>query len=530
MISNRWEDKSRLTQDFCLDDLSKEWESINNSWTKLGNGKHFTSPFLTAFGRLVEVDESSLVPVTSENRKEYQKYFPNDPPQVIQTFLERPGNCPLAIRTASIYLLTKGLSLDEYLRLLDSEETMNMVAYVGEKPAGAKCSYDAVVRAWSLPFHEVAQGKAAFELLSFLSWINPKRIPKSLLPPTSSFGKLVHYGLVDYNDPEGFDIHPLFHYLLRICIQKRDPDAETLSLAMHHVIELFPKIKSQLKSEDQILKHLDSILRHKLSVRKEHTELAYDLAFLIGQGHKIREESDEAIASLETVFDWRSRYLPPEDPKRLECQLELVRVYQDNDNPAMVIHKFNDNKFVNPFRVQRPNLDKFQGGLMHVLQLGLELAKARMKVHKFDGALELLEKLKDAEPSANSYPDFSDYQWAHRLLLIDVYESRQNPKKALEVRKVLIDHLTKYPKLFVLESSFVIDTAKEYGRAGSHAKAIELLEKLREEKEKTSRNGIIPVRERVEILEALRHAYQYAGKDEPEKLRQAIRQAWGELQ
>ncbi|KAF5559286.1 kinesin light chain [Fusarium phyllophilum] len=441
MMDNSWHNKSCLTKDFCLDELSKEWESIDNSWTKFGRGKQFTRPFLTTFGRLAEADESVLKPVTPESQKEYQKWFPNDPPAVIQTFLKRPGNCHLAIRTASIYLSTKkSLSLYDYVRLLDSQATNDMVAYVEEKPKGAKQSYFAVVRAWALSFNEVIKDKAGLQLLSLISWIRPKNIPKILLPQAKTLNLLDDYGLVNYTDSNGFDIHPLFHYLLGISIQRTDPDGETLSLAIKYVTKLFPMIKGLGVEWWSIYEeHLSSIVRHKLSVRNEHTDEAFDLVFLIGQGWRINGGLEEAITSLITVFDWRSRHLDWNDPKRLECQLELARAYQDKNDPASLIQMLENPKSVNPFLNKRLNLDAFQDGSKLVLDLGLELAKARMKLRDFKRATKLLQILEDAELSVTvadnsvySESGLSDYQWALKLLLIDVYDNSQEPKKALK--------------------------------------------------------------------------------------------------
>ncbi len=92
-------------------------------------------------------------------------------------------------------------------------------------------SQNAVATTWLVSFNQISKSdSAAAELLSFLSLIEPKAIPQSILPGSGSeqmvhaIGTLCGYAFVTRRgDDPVFDMHRLVNLATRIWTSKRRP-------------------------------------------------------------------------------------------------------------------------------------------------------------------------------------------------------------------------------------------------------------------------------------------------------------------
>ena len=88
----------------------------------------------------------------------------------------------------------------------------------------------------------------AAELLMFMSYIEPKAIPQSILPSvesrhamTQAIGTLRSYAFLSRRVQSSvYDMHSLVHLATRVWIQKRELIEEVAARALRHVAEVFP--------------------------------------------------------------------------------------------------------------------------------------------------------------------------------------------------------------------------------------------------------------------------------------------------
>ncbi len=134
---------------------------------------------------------------------------------------------PLAITQAAAYLNTIRMPIPEYLRLLrgadrEAASLMSREFYDGTRYRG---SQNAVATTWLVSFNQIRKSdRAAADLLAFLSCIEPKEIPQSILPRFEleeqimhAIGTLCGYAfLTRRGDSRVFDMHSLVHLAMRI--------------------------------------------------------------------------------------------------------------------------------------------------------------------------------------------------------------------------------------------------------------------------------------------------------------------------
>jgi hypothetical protein len=96
-----------------------------------------------------------------------------------------------------------------------------------------KGSHNAVANTWIVSFKQIQRNPEAAALLSFISFMEPKAIPRSMLPQAASeqrttlaIGLLSGYSFLNgYNDGHTYDMHRLVHLASRVWV-RRQPDAK----------------------------------------------------------------------------------------------------------------------------------------------------------------------------------------------------------------------------------------------------------------------------------------------------------------
>ncbi|KXJ85210.1 hypothetical protein Micbo1qcDRAFT_104217, partial [Microdochium bolleyi] len=140
---------------------------------------------------------------------------------------------PLAITQAAAYLNRTCISIHDYLGYLQGreEEAMQLLSYEGHLadhyPPEKECH--AVTKTWLVTLDGMRQrdertgARPTVELLMFLSRIEPKAIPKTMLPLVGgsavmrdkTIGTLLSYTFLTKRDGDVYDMHSLVHLAIR---------------------------------------------------------------------------------------------------------------------------------------------------------------------------------------------------------------------------------------------------------------------------------------------------------------------------
>lgn len=156
---------------------------------------------------------------------------------------------PLAIAQASAYINKNSLDLSTYLELLQEKEP-DIVNLLSEdfKDAGRyKDIQNPVVTTWLISFEQIQrQNQLAADFLSFMACINPRNIPYSLLPSSTSkkrkadaLGLLSAYSFTNAQDM-GISLHRLVHIAVRNWLKKSSVFSHWIQRVADRMAEVFP--------------------------------------------------------------------------------------------------------------------------------------------------------------------------------------------------------------------------------------------------------------------------------------------------
>ncbi|OSS43463.1 hypothetical protein B5807_11981 [Epicoccum nigrum] len=188
---------------------------------------------------------------------------------MVHKLLDELTRLPLAIAQAAAYLNKNRMSISKYLQLLRSTE-LDLVCVMSREfrdDTRYKSSKNAVATTWVVSFGQIRKhDTVAADLLGFISCVEWKAIPRSLLPSAESearmeeaIGMLCGYSFLarrdsdgresrdesgDTNVPDGdeewYDVHRLVHLATRIWLEEYGDLAEATGDAVRHVAEVFP--------------------------------------------------------------------------------------------------------------------------------------------------------------------------------------------------------------------------------------------------------------------------------------------------
>ncbi|KLU92297.1 hypothetical protein MAPG_11243, partial [Magnaporthiopsis poae ATCC 64411] len=251
--------------------------------------------------------------------------------------LEELTYLPLAITQAAAYLNTIQVSIAEYLKLLqgteqDAASLMSREFYDKTRHKGSR---NAVATTWLVSFEQIRKSDpAAADLLSFLSCIEPKAIPQSMLPRPEVEEQIIHaigtlcgYAFVTRRgDSRIFDMHSLVHLATRIWIQREGRTATTHAKATRHLAEVFPDDDYANRSLwREYLPHVFKALQGSEAVS---TEEEADLCYLVGRCLRVDGRIREAVKYLEKASRWRDGHFAENHLSRLASQHTLAEAYR----------------------------------------------------------------------------------------------------------------------------------------------------------------------------------------------------------
>jgi tetratricopeptide (TPR) repeat protein len=158
---------------------------------------------------------------------------------------------PLAIVQAAAYINENGISISDYLSLFDdTEENIIMVLSEEFEDEGRyRDGKNPVATTWLISFEQIRRrDPLAAEYLCFMSCLDSKRIPQSLLPPAQSkkggldaIGTLTAYAFITRRpEDRSFDLHRLVHLATRNWLREEDLFAQWSGKVLARLADIFP--------------------------------------------------------------------------------------------------------------------------------------------------------------------------------------------------------------------------------------------------------------------------------------------------
>jgi tetratricopeptide (TPR) repeat protein len=270
---------------------------------------------------------------------------------VTNALLERLAFLPLAISQAAAYINQNGISLARYMSLLGEQEA-SIIELLG-KDFDDDARYgeiqNPVATTWLVSFMQIQRvDQIASDYLSFMACINPRDIPESILPATTSatqrveaLGLLKAYSFLSAQvDDSIFSLHRLVHLTTRNWLRKRESLESWVEKAADQLDKIFP---DNNHNNQQLWR---SYLPHALYLASSAEFQAHqdkNDKFLERLGKCLQSDGRyaEAETLLRNVLQMRERALGPEDRVTLTSFSQLASVLdaQGRYEEAEVMHQ-----------------------------------------------------------------------------------------------------------------------------------------------------------------------------------------------
>ncbi|KAH7203372.1 hypothetical protein BKA60DRAFT_527350 [Fusarium oxysporum] len=258
---------------------------------------------------------------------------------LIDKLLHKLAYLPLAITQASAYMKVNEISVNEYLRLLqNTEQDMVELLSCGFRDSTHyDSSQGAVATTWIVSFQQIrALNEDAATLLSITAYLEPKAIPRALLPPlgseqrmTRAIGTLCGYSFLSKReDGETFDMHSLVHRVTRRWNQDDGLETRIRHMAVAHVAKVFPTNDWENRQVwGQFMPHALRLLKNTDGAgTRERCELGRRVGRCLFADGRIRQ----AVHILESVVEIQRTTLAENDRRRLASQDALAVAYLSN--------------------------------------------------------------------------------------------------------------------------------------------------------------------------------------------------------
>ncbi|KAF2230597.1 kinesin light chain [Viridothelium virens] len=254
-------------------------------------------------------------------------------------FLSELDCLPLAITQAAAYINRNRSSMLDYLRLLKQTEQDAVILLSTEFHDNARYtnSANAVAKTWLISFNQILEyDKMAADLLAFISSIEWKAIPRSILPVVqseariaSAIGTLCSYSFLERrNFGQMFDMHRLVHLATRMWISQNGREVVTRKTALKHLVEVFPS--DEYTNRDIWRKYMPHVACIEKYEQCQNTEGKSMLCLNVGRCLIVDGRMHEAVLWLQKSCDWRDRNLAEDNTDRLASRRALARAYRAN--------------------------------------------------------------------------------------------------------------------------------------------------------------------------------------------------------
>ncbi|KAG7433975.1 Regulatory protein AfsR [Fusarium oxysporum f. sp. raphani] len=216
---------------------------------------------------------------------------------------------PLAITQAAAYLNQTRAPVRTYLGLLRNAEHNDTRVLEREFRDNTRYrgSQNAIGTTWIVSFRQIQKSdQLAVDLLSFISCIEPKAIPQSILPDAEAdelewaIGTLCSYSFLARREESNvFDMHSLVHTATRGWLKKQDRERQVLNDAICHLAARFPATNdAHYGLRREYLPHAMRLLNRN---HEDKTVEVYQLFEKVGNSFDADRRFKEAIRCFEEV-------------------------------------------------------------------------------------------------------------------------------------------------------------------------------------------------------------------------------------
>ncbi|EFQ25647.1 phosphorylase superfamily protein [Colletotrichum graminicola M1.001] len=469
---------------------SDDDDGLNSYLPQSENG---TTLFTTRLRDLaMSVADDAVVDLDAMNRDDAMKLLERSLHQQRQGLLQDSDSTlklldflthlPLAITQAAAYLnRNRHVSLARYLQLLQGTEQTRMSTLSREFDDRTRYpkSRNAIATTWLVSFDQIKQTDSyATELLFFISLIEPKSIPRSILYCSGSeddmeyaIGTLCSYAfLVAQEDAETFDMHSLVHLAARFWAKQQSVEEQITRAAVKHLCEIFPPHHF---SNRTVWRHYmpHALKLWRTTTQINESEAQAGLYLKVGQCLLRDARVNEAVKLLEHVVEIRAT-LDEWHPDRLEAQHHLAKAYRYDGQFNKAIKLL---EHVVELRATLEEWDPDRLSSQH------QLATAYHNDGKIKKAIKLLEHVMEIRSTLEEW-DQDRLSSQHQLALI--YRDDGQIKKAIK----MLEHVTEVEATTLDEGhpdrlASQHELALTYHSVGRVQEAIKLLEHVVEVRE-----------------------------------------------
>ncbi|KAJ5888167.1 FabD/lysophospholipase-like protein [Penicillium taxi] len=250
--------------------------------------------------------------------------------------LQKLTYLPLAIVQAAAYINVTGESLKNYEALLSNQddEAIELLSEHFEDDGRYTDIENAVSKTWLISFEQIRRRSAlAFEYLGFMACVDPKDIPRSLLPPpngsslkqqSDAIGILDAFSFITrHEDGSAFDIHRLVHLVTRGWLKNNGELPACQKQAVMRLSELLSDIHQVNRMHwRQYIAHAQHAVEEDDKCSREKVNLAENCGDCLRYDGRYRE----AETMFRIVLEYRERVLGPEHPDTLTSVSNLGSV------------------------------------------------------------------------------------------------------------------------------------------------------------------------------------------------------------
>ncbi|CAN9218399.1 unnamed protein product [Alternaria alternata] len=298
-------------------------------------------------GDVLELGSMSKLDATSFLEKSLITKSLTEDREAVEELLDELAFLPLAIAQAAAYLNMNRTTITKYLRLLrhTEQDTISLMSKEFRDQTRYKGSANAVASTWVVSFSQLRERDAvAADLLAFMSCIEWKAIPQSLLPKLQSqerleeaIGTLCGYSFVSRREgdntsevdgeEEWYDLHRLVHLATRVWVDKYSSNADVMQQALAHIAEVFPS--DDFANQAVWRAYMPHALRLLDTKTFVEVQSRARLSLWVGRCLDFDGRVPEAVRWLEECLRCREG-LDEDDPDRLSSEHELGVSYQAN--------------------------------------------------------------------------------------------------------------------------------------------------------------------------------------------------------
>ncbi|KAK7210889.1 hypothetical protein V2G26_018067 [Clonostachys chloroleuca] len=388
---------------------------------------------------------------------------------------------PLGITQAAAYLnRNSNVSPRRYLDLLRGAEIekVQVLSRGFHDQRRYSGSSNDIMSTWLVSFSQIAkEDPFSFKLLSFMACIEPRAIPKIVLPFGSSeeemenaIGTLCGYSFLSQRqDPNTFDMHRLVHLATISWLEGQGMMQEILTNAVRGIFENMAK----QSAADQSSAHSKwrQILPHGLRLISQSGTLCNEdlcnLADYVGICLLTERRFKEGIDCLHSTANWARTNLARDNilGRHLDFMLAYALLQEDHVDEAIEI--------IEP--IVSTNKETFKDDKEFICDSEHLLASAYLENKRVDEAIEMFEAMHKNIGEDPSGFEFGYYQIGHQLA--SGYIEAGRAKEAIEILEPIVQEKRRTSRQ---EDRDRLSSEHELGRAylrdGRIHEAIEILE------------------------------------------------------